>query len=239
MGNFNIVDNKLTNLIPIVNPSLKNECGIKAAILYKICPSVEVDSSEIVRKAYREFYKGDIPESADTIFNAFIPFLDFCRAKELKLKLYDKQRQKNDELALIFLNLEKIFDGYSDLKGLFDRFFDSMYSFSNLMPVPKYFNGSYGKKGKGTWELNKDYPSVYYKNLEDNNSGIYNREEMKQWLDEIMDEYRIKNMYKLDPPYPIEEYYGYDDKKLLQLTSYIKAAIRLIEDRFEQNSSNR
>lgn len=235
MEKFNIIDNKLTNLIPIVNPGLKNECGIKAAILYRILPSVEVDSSEIVRKSYEKFYGEDIPESADSIFNAFIPFLDFCRAKELKLKLYDKQRPQKDELALIFLNLEKIFDGYSDLKALFDRFFDLMYSFSNLMPAPKYFNGSDGKNGKGTWNLNKDYPSVYYKNLEDNNSGIYKREEMKQWLDEIMDKYSIKNMYMLVPPYPIKEYYGYNDDKLPQLISYIKAAIRLIEDRFEQD----
>ena len=35
------------------------------------------------------------------------------------------------------------------------------------MPAPKYFNGSDRKNGKGTWNLNKDYPSVYYKNLED------------------------------------------------------------------------
>ena len=115
MEKFNIIDNKLTNLIPIVNPGLKNEYGIKAAILYRILPSVEVDSSEIVKKSYKDFYGKNIPESADTIFNAFIQFLDFCRSKELKLKLYDKRRPQKDELALIFLNLEKIFDGYSDL----------------------------------------------------------------------------------------------------------------------------
>ena len=42
-------------------------------------------------------------------------------------------------------------------------------------------------------------------------------------------------MYMLAPPYPIKEYYGYNDDKLPQLISYIKAAIRLIEDRFEQD----
>lgn len=130
------------------------------------------------------------------------------------------------------MNLEEIFCGYDDLKALFDRFFDLMYSFSNLMPVPTYFNGSDNKKGKGTWDLNKDYPSIYYKNLEDTKSGIYNREENKKWLDGIMEPYKIKAMYELQPPYPINEYYGFNDDKFPQLLSYIKNAIRLIEDRF-------
>ena len=107
-----------------------------------------------------------------------------------------------------------------------------MYSFSNMMPVPKYFNGSYNKNGKGTWELNKDYPSIYYKNLEDEESSIDNVKEMKKWLDENMKKYRIEQMYMLEPPYPIDEYYGYNDDKLDNLISFIKNAIRLIEDRF-------
>lgn len=234
---FGILDmryNKLTNLIPIINPGLSGESGIRAAILYRISPSAEIDSCETVRKLYRHYYGNDIPESADTIFNAFIPFLDFCRSKELKLKIYDKGRSKNDELALILLNLKYIFYGYGDLKALFDRFFDLMYSFSNLMPVPKYFNGSDNKNGKGTWSLNRDYPSLYYQNLKDKNSQIFNAEEMKLWLDGVMDKYRIREMYELNPPYPISEYYGHDDKKLNDLVSYIEKATKLIESRFKQ-----
>lgn len=234
---FGILDmsyNKLTNLIPIINPGLSGESGIRAAILYRISSSTEIDSCETVRKLYRHYYGNDIPKSADTIFNAFIPFLDFCRSKEFKLKIYDKGRPKNDELAMIILNLKYIFYGYGDLKALFDRFFDLMYSFSNLMPVPKYFNGSADKNGKGTWGLNNDYTSLYYQNLKDKNSQIYNAEEMKQWLDGVMDKYRIREMYELDPPYPISEYYGYDDKKLNNLVSYIEKAIKLIENRFKQ-----
>ena len=62
--------------------------------------------------------------------------------------------------------------------------FDLMDSFSNMMPVPKkLFNGSDNKNGKGTWELNKDYPSIYYKNLEDEDSSIDNVTEMKNgWM---------------------------------------------------------
>lgn len=67
---IDILENKLTNLIPVINPGLKNENGIRAAILYRVCPSIEVDSSKVVREAYEKFYGKDIPESADTIFNA-------------------------------------------------------------------------------------------------------------------------------------------------------------------------
>lgn len=231
MEKIDILENKLTNLIPVINPGLKNENGIRAAILYRVCPSIEVDSSKVVREAYEKFYGKDIPESADTIFNAFIPFLDFCRAKLLLLKYKLPQNQK-ELLLLVFIHLDDIFDGYSDLKSLFDRYFDLMYSFSNLMPVPKYFNGSQDKNGKGTWKLNKDYPSVYYANLQDCNSGIYYREKMKKWIDSVKDNYKINEMYSLDPPYPIDEYYGKNDKNLSKLTLFIKETIRLIENRF-------
>lgn len=234
MKEIDILNNKISNLISVINPGLKNEYGIRAAILYKISPSVEVDSSKIVSSAYKKMYGIDIPESADTIFNAFIPFKDFCRAKLIKLKCNVKI-QDNDLLWLIFNHLNEIFDGYSDLKALFDRYFDLMYSFSNFMPAPKYFNGNSNRNGKGTWKLNNDYPSIYYKNLEDNDSNIYKREEMKQWLDSVMDKYKIKEMYKLEPPYPIDEYYGYNDEKLTNLMSFLKSAIRLIEDRFNEN----
>lgn len=233
MSNINIIKNKQTNLIPVINLGLKDENGIRAAILYRVCPCIEVDSSDVVRKAYVDLYGEDIPESADTIFNAFIPFLDFCRAKLILLK-YRLPKEQKELLLLVFIHLDEIFDNYSNLKLLFDRYFDLMYSFSNLMPVPKYFNGSRNKKGKGTWKLNNDYPSLYYDNLLNSDSGIFEREYMKQWIDSVMDDYKISSMYKLKPPYPIEEYYGYDDKKLPLLISHVSEAIRLIEERFQE-----
>lgn len=229
---MDIVKNNLTNLIPIVNPTLKIENGIKLAIMYRILPTKEIDSSELVREAYKKSYGENIPESADTIFNAFIPFLDFCRAKLILLKHNISNLGQEKLLRLVYLHLDEIFKDYSDLESLFNRYFDLMYSFSNMMPVPKYFNGSNNRNGKGTWELNKDYPSIYYKNLEDEESSIYNAKEMKEWLDENMGKYRIEQMYKLAPPYPIDENYGYNDDKLDNLISFIKNAIRLIEDRF-------
>ena len=87
---MDIVKNNLTNLIPIVNPALKIENGIKLAIMYRVLPTTEIDSSELVKEAYKKLYGENIPESADTIFNAFIPFLDFCRAK-LMLVILNKK----------------------------------------------------------------------------------------------------------------------------------------------------
>lgn len=231
---MDIVKNNLTNLIPIVNPALKIENGIKLAIMYRVLPTTEIDSSELVKEAYKKLYDGNIPESADTIFNAFIPFLDFCRAKLILLNHNVRDLEQEELLRLVYRHLDEIFNGYSDLESLFNRYFDLMYSFSNMMPVPKYFNGSKNRNGKGTWKLNKDYPSIYYKNLEDEESSRYNAKEMKEWLDENMGKYRIKQMYKLEPPYPIDEYYGKNDDKLDNLISFIKNAIRLIEDRFNE-----
>lgn len=52
---MDIVKNNLTNLIPIVNPALKIENGIKLAIMYRILPTTEIDSSELVREAYKNY----------------------------------------------------------------------------------------------------------------------------------------------------------------------------------------
>lgn len=226
------VINKTDNLIPIVNPELKGKKGIEAALLYRMNSCKEIDSSKLVREAYEQCYNAPIPESADTIFNAFIPFMDFCRSKLIR---YRKQipNEKQEEYKLIYNNLNLILYRYEDLRQLFDRYFDLMYSFSNFMPVPLYFNGRENKLGKGTWKLNRDYPSEYLKNLKDENSGIFMKKEMHEWLNKNMDSYRIKDMYRLEPPYPIDEYYGYDDSKFQALMHFVKSAIKLIEERFE------
>lgn len=111
MKEIDILENKLTNLIPIVNPTLNNEEGIRAAILYRISLHIEVDSSDMVKEAYERIYGKNIPESADTIFNAFIPFLDFCRAKLILLK-YNLPKNQKELLKLILIHLDEIFDDY-------------------------------------------------------------------------------------------------------------------------------
>lgn len=140
---MDIVKNNLTNLIPIVNPALKIENGIKLAIMYRVLPTTEIDSSELVKEAYKKLYGENIPESTDTIFNTFIPFLDFCRAKLILLNHDVRNLEQEKLLRLVYLHLDEIFNGYSDLESLFNRYFYLMYSFSNMMSVPKYFNGSF------------------------------------------------------------------------------------------------
>lgn len=69
-----IVNNRLKNLIGVVNLDLENKSGIRAALSYRIGGKDnkydEVDSSDIVKKAYRIVYGENIPESADTILKA-------------------------------------------------------------------------------------------------------------------------------------------------------------------------
>lgn len=226
------ISNKLENLIPIVNPKLRGKSGIEAALLYRIDESCkEVDSSELVREAYKIYYGTSIPSSSDTILNAFIPFMDFCRAK-LFVKEKRVPKGREEQYRLVYENLDEIFNDYIELKNLFDKYFNLMYSFSNFMPVPPNFNGSKYRLGKGTAKLNKDYPYEYMNNLKDPDSGIYEREKMYKWLTENMDSFKIKEMYNLKPPYPIREYYGYDDCKLDLLTEFLKKAIDCIEKRF-------
>lgn len=236
-----VIENKLENLIPVINSGLKGKSGIEVALLYKILPCKEIDSCVLVKKAYQLYYGAHIPDCSDTIFNAFIPFKDFCVAKLLILKnknncynpLKSDGKYRENLNELIYLYLDDIFKGYEELRNLFDRYFDLMYSFSNFMPVPRYFNGSTGKNGKGDWYLNKDYPYLYLKNLEEGIPSIYNREANKEWLETNMEKYRVKDMYSLKPPYNIKEHYGYNDSKLALLSEFITEAIRLIEERFK------
>lgn len=238
MSNY-AIENKLENLIPIIYPSLKNKRGIETVLLYKILPCNEIDSSELVKNAYEIFYDGCIPNSSDTIFNALMPLKDFCvfrlfelsKVNECYYPLYDGILRK-DLYELMYLYLDDIFYGYDELRKLFDEYCDLMYSFSNFMPVPIYFNGSKNIKGKGTWKLNKDYPFLYLQNLKDENSFIDNREFNLKWLNENMDKYKVKSMYNLKPPYEVMKEY-YKDYKKEALMEFIKKAIYLIKTRFE------
>ncbi len=129
------------------------------------------------------------------------------------------------------MNLDLIFNESNDFKEVFEEYCNLMHTFANFMPAPKYFNGSANKKGKGTWRLNNDYPYEYYKNLKDPNSEIYNREEIKIWLDENKEKYKISNMYELKAPYPISEYYT--DEYADDLLDFIREAVKLIKNRAE------
>ena len=50
-----------------------------------------------------------------------------------------------------------------------------------------------------------------------------------------MEKYNIKEMYALNPPYSIGEYYS--DEKLLNLKEFVQEAVRIIEERFKEQQS--
>ncbi|WP_143099357.1 hypothetical protein [[Clostridium] aminophilum] len=55
MTAIEILENKTANLIPIINPGLKGESGIRAALLYRICPSIESLLSLIMKPTAEVF----------------------------------------------------------------------------------------------------------------------------------------------------------------------------------------
>lgn len=151
-----VIENKLENLIPVINPRLKGRSGIEITLLYRILPCDEIDSSKIVREAYGFFYQGNIPDSSDTIFNALIPLKDFCVAKLCILAKKDKRYNpfnrgtlRKDLDGLIYLYLDDIFDENDKLRMLFEEYCELMYSFSNFMPVQHILMGHMGKMEKG------------------------------------------------------------------------------------------
>lgn len=226
MSNY-VIENKLENLISVINPKLKGKSGIEITLLYRILPCDEIDSSQIVRGAYGLFYQGDIPDSSDTIFNALIPLKDFCVAKLIILAKKDKRYNpfnnrgtlRQDLDGLIYLYLDDIFIGNDKLRILFEEYCELMHCFSNFMPAPTYFNGSQEKNGKGTWALNKNYPYLYLQNLKDENSSIFNRENNLKWLSDNMEKYQIHKMYSLKPPYNVlKEYYDDEKKKRYRIS---------------------
>lgn len=76
------------NLIPKINPKLNGDGGIRSLLVYRTKLkggfATEIDSSPIVREAFKECFREPIPESADTTLNVLNPLKNFCiyRLKE-------------------------------------------------------------------------------------------------------------------------------------------------------------
>lgn len=196
------IDDYLENLIPKVNPNLclNSKSGIEKMLQYRIDEEcMEVDSSFIVREKYKKIYGEDIPEHADTIFNALNPLKAFCifRLKLLGGDRYPLEKCENgwrirkDILVLMLKNLDDIFtDDYLELRELFDIFSDLVYSFANMMPAPLGYNATSvngGTFGKGTYSENNDYPYLYLNNLDEGMD-----DEMQEWLLFNMKKYHLE-----------------------------------------------
>ncbi|MCM3576149.1 hypothetical protein M3172_23545 [Mesobacillus subterraneus] len=202
--------------------------------MYRInSKSQEIDSSPIVKEAYRFCFK-DIPGFADTTLNALNPLKTFCVFRLKKLSKIDKlaypfMKGKNnkwilrdDLLILILNNLDEIFDGYAELKDKFDSFSNLMYCFANLIPAPKGYNGI--TQQKGDYKDNNDYPYFYYQSLKKREDPMLN------WVDEHLEEYHITGLYNLEPPFKKPDH-RFEDGDLDNLILYIQKAISAIEER--------
>lgn len=229
-----VVNYNKTNLIPIINPQISSNEGIRAMLTYRIeSNKQEVDSSRLAKEGYR-FCFNNIPDCADTTLNALNPLKTFCITRLKQLSINDKSvtpfiRKKNigwrlrsDLEKLILDNLDRIFDGYTELKNKFDSFSNLMYSFANLIPAPKGYNGIVQQKGD--YKDNNDYPYFYYQSLKKRKDPMLN------WVDEHLEEYHIADLFNLEPPFDTPDH-RYEDGDLANLTLYIEKAISAIEER--------
>jgi len=221
------------NLIPIINPSIKKS-GIEAMLEYRINDYIEVDSSQLVRESFNVYISDNDYSCSDTILNALNPLKSFAIFRLKKLSRNTKKiypfaineqgnwHLRTDLLIIISDNLNQIFDGYSDLKILFDSFSDKMYCFANLMPVPKEYNLL-----KGDYNKSNDYPYFFYENL---CKKIIDNENIFSWINDNFDDMYIRKIFELEPPFEKPNSY-YDYENYEKLKNYIIQAIELIEDR--------
>lgn len=239
-----IAANPLENLIPHINPQFAGKSGIEAAICYRLAvrkipkQAREIDSAPAVKAAYRLCFGNDIPNHADTVLNAFMPFMDFCSVRLIELGFLERQKGQDIVLPLVQKHWSEVFlPEYNDLRALFDTYFDRMYCFSNLMPAPLGLNGCPYWNGKGS-KANRDYPSEYMKNLRDPDRKIcreYNGYNILSWLEQVIPLYHLEDLYQLSPPYLPTENFTMD--KLPALEDFIRRAIAAIEARAEKLTS--
>lgn len=112
--------------------------------------------------------------SSDTIFNCWSFLNRFVRGKTGKDWVSEKE---------VLNNLDKIFNGYEDVKKLLDKLADYHHSLANFMPAPYGFNGSASHDGKGQHDRDNDMPDVYYKRAEKEFPYMY------KWINNNIDKY--------------------------------------------------
>jgi hypothetical protein len=224
-----------TNLIPSVNPQISEKTGIKRMLKYRMDDSAkEIDSCPLVREGFIRCYGKTIEPCSDTTLNMLDPLkkFSFFRLKLLGLGvlLFEKStngvwKLRDDYIELIYNKENEIFRGYDDLRHLFDEAADKQYSFANMVPVPRGYNGSRNSIGKGSYSDNNDYPYFYYQNLQHRGDS-----RNISWLNNNMDALFLRASYELVPPFSSPTEY-YDERKLDALKKYICSAIRVIDER--------
>ncbi|MFI3236604.1 MAG: hypothetical protein R3Y47_01095 [Lachnospiraceae bacterium] len=192
----------------------------------------EIDSSDYVKAFWEELYE-DIPERADTILNVVNPLKAFSiyRLKQLGgnkypfVQINGNWRLKKELFRIILENLNGIFNGFSELRELFERLSEIAYSLANFMPAPIGYNGTSVSFGKGSYHENNDYPFFYYMNLLDGKD-----DKSLKWLNSVWELYDIQELFEIRPPFLDPDYY-FELKDYNELERYLRQCIEGIENR--------
>lgn len=127
-------------------------------------------------KLFQQIYE-KVEKSSDTIFNCWSYFSMFVKGRLNKYYVTESEALEK---------LDEIFEGYEELKNLFDEFADLQHSLANFMPAPCGYNGSINQDGKGNYARDNDMPDIYYKRSELDFPHIY------KWINENMDKYCLQ-----------------------------------------------
>lgn len=110
------------------------------------------EGESITAKLFKKIY-GKVEISSDTIFNCWSYFSMFARGRLNKPYVNEKEA---------LTRLDYIFEGYEELRQLFNELADLHHSIANFMPAPCGYNGSSSHDGKGTYDRDNDMPDIYY-----------------------------------------------------------------------------
>lgn len=164
------------------NPNIP-DTGVRGLLLYRLkCRQGRHPDSCLTNKDTQwislKLY-GTIPESQDTIFNAWS-----------LIKIYDAihygiGQTRSDRLIFDSLDKgEEIF--LPEHKEEFDKLADRHHCVANFMPAPKGFNGYGDHHGKGDYDYDNDFPDVYYKRAEKEFPPMF------EWINDNMDKYCLQ-----------------------------------------------
>lgn len=181
------------NVLVPENPQVE-ESGVKGLLCYRCNNNQRHPDSALTYKKTRwisiQLY-GSVPESQDTIFNAWN-----------MIKIYDaayRRRETRCDLAILkSLEIgERVFA--PDHKKTFDTLADMQHSIANIMPAPKGFNGWESRlqshPGKGEYDRDNDFPDIYYLRAKEDFPNIYD------WINDHMVEYSLQCFKEFKTPW--------------------------------------
>lgn len=151
------------------------------------------EGKSYANELFEQIY-GCVENSSDTIFNCWSFFKMFKEARVGRSKMI---LDCND--SPVFdgkYSLEKLFEGFSDIKELLDKLADLHHCLANMMPAPRGYNGTNkGYDGKGNWERDNDMPDIYYQRSQ------YDFPDMFSWINSHIDDYCLSFFTEYKSPW--------------------------------------